>query len=58
MQNKITKTREQIAMEYGISRRTLYNWLKAEGIELKRRLVLPEEQERIYTIFGLPPNFG
>lgn len=58
MQNQITKTREQIATEYGISRRTLYNWLKEEGIELKRRLVLPEEQARIYMTFGLPPNFG
>lgn len=50
------KTREQIALEYGISRRTLYNWLKKEGIELKRRLVMPKEQNRIYTTLGLPPN--
>lgn len=54
MKNQSVKTREQIATEYGISRRTLYNWLKKEGIDLKRRLVMPKEQKRIYAILGLP----
>ena len=54
MKNQSVKTREQIAMEYGISRRTLYNWLKKENIELKRRLVMPKEQNRIYATLGLP----
>lgn len=56
MNNQPVKTREQIATEYGISRRTLYNWLKKEGIELKRRLIMPKEQKRIYATLGFPPN--
>ena len=56
MNNQAVKTREQITTEYGISRRTHYNWLKKEGIELKRRLIMPKEQKRIYAILGFPPN--
>jgi DNA invertase Pin-like site-specific DNA recombinase len=48
------KTREQIALEFGISRKTLYNWLKNEKIEIKSRLVTPKDLARIYERFGKP----
>ena len=50
------KTRKQIADEYGISRKTLYNWLKEQGIQLPRRMLTTREQEHIYLVLGLPPN--
>ena len=52
---KQAKTRAQIAAEYGISRKTFYNWLKKEGISFqKRRLINPKEVEIIYKTFGNP----
>lgn len=48
------KTREQIASEFGISRKTLYNWLKDEKLPIKGRLVSPKEQKVIYDKFGKP----
>ncbi|NUO03551.1 MAG: helix-turn-helix domain-containing protein [Saprospiraceae bacterium] len=50
------KTRQQIADEYGVSRKTLYNWLKREGIAIKNGLVTPKEQRIIYEKFGAPQN--
>ncbi len=49
-----TKTRQQIADEYGISRKTLGRWLKKVKIELKGYLITPKEQEMIYQQFGHP----
>lgn len=54
MRKDATKTREQLAEEYGISRKTLYSWLKNAGIKLKKRLLTPKEQETIYNTFGNP----
>lgn len=51
-----TKTRIEIAEEYGISRRTLQRWLKKENIQLSNRLLTPTEQRRIYMKFGLPKS--
>jgi hypothetical protein len=48
------KTREQIAIEFGISRKTLYNWLKNEKITIKSRLVSPKDLALIYERFGRP----
>ena len=48
------KTRQEIAKEFGISRRTLYRWLKAENITLRSRLVSPDEQIIIYKNIGFP----
>ncbi|RAU82729.1 helix-turn-helix domain-containing protein [Pontibacter arcticus] len=48
------KTRQLIADEYGITRKTLYNWLKKEGIELHNRLITPREQQVIYDRLGHP----
>ncbi len=55
IEEKIAKTRQQIANEYGIDRKTLYRWLKTAGIQLsRRRLVTPAEQELIHQKFGKP----
>lgn len=48
------KTRAKIAKEYGISRKTLYNWLKKEGIQFRYRTLGAEEMELIYERFGRP----
>ncbi len=48
------KSRQEIAIEYGISRKTLQRWLTKENLSLPRRLLLPREQDIIYKRFGLP----
>ncbi len=48
------KTRQEIADEYGISRRTLQRWLKKMNITLSKGLLTPSEQRQIYRKFGLP----
>jgi DNA invertase Pin-like site-specific DNA recombinase len=42
------KTRQQIARELGVSRRTFYRMLKRKGINLTPGLITPKEQEKIY----------
>jgi len=51
---KIAKTRQQIADEYGVCRKTFYNWCKRNGIYLSGGLINPKEQEIIYKTFGNP----
>ncbi len=51
------KTRQQIADEYGIDRKTLYRWLKKACIQLSSGLVTPAEQELIYQKFGKPEGY-
>ena len=48
------KTRQEIAAEYGVHRRTLLRWLKRAKIELPKGLVCPRHQFIIYTAFGFP----
>jgi len=50
------KTRKEIAKEFGISRRTLYRWMKEENIQLKARLISPDEQLMIYKKIGFPES--
>ena len=50
------KTRQEIAQEYGISRKTLYRKLVAVGIELDRGLITVAGQEKIYGVLGKPKN--
>lgn len=50
------KTREQLAREYNISRRTLYNWLKHAKITTKGKLLSPLELKQIYELFGHPED--
>lgn len=54
MKPQHVKTRQQLADEYGVSRKTLYTWLKKANIKLKRSLITPKEQSEIYDEFGLP----
>ena len=54
MKNNRVKTRQQIANEYGVTRKTLYSWLKKEKIELPQSLISPKEQTVIYNKFGNP----
>lgn len=51
---EIAKTRQQIADEYGISRKTLSRWLKKADIDLEGYLISPKEQALIYETFGDP----
>ncbi len=51
---KPEKTRAQLAKEYGVTRKTFYNWLKREGLHLRNRSAGPEELELIYEHFGRP----
>jgi hypothetical protein len=47
------KTREQLAFECGISTKTMQRRLKEAGYNIGKRLLKPEEQEKIITlIFG------
>ncbi len=49
------KTRQQIADEYGIDRKTLYRWFKEKGIQLRgKRPLSLSEQELVYAEFGNP----
>lgn len=57
MYNKV-KTRQEVAQEYGISRRTFYNWLQREGIKLTNRLITPKEQQEIYDKLGRPSKLA
>jgi len=57
MEQREPKTRAQIATEYGVSRRTLYNWLKEVDIRLPAgRYIFPGDQKRIYEALGRPPK--
>ena len=48
------KTRQQIADEYGISRRTLYRLVKRYKIDLPEGLLPPEAVQRVYQALGEP----
>jgi transcriptional antiterminator len=53
------KTRQQVANEYGISRKTLYRKLKKYGITLASQgLLSPEQQQMIYRHMGNPHRPG
>ena len=49
-----TKTRSQIALEYGITTRTLRRWLKSHKVNIPNRLICPKDQQKIYETFGYP----
>ena len=48
------KSREQIALEYGICRKTLNKWLKCAGLNVPKGLINPQYQKIIYDEFGVP----
>jgi len=49
-----TKTRQQVAEEYGISRKTFYRWMKREKIALSNGLIYPKDMKVIYERLGTP----
>jgi len=48
------KTRQQFAMEYGISAKTFSKWLKIADINLPRGCITPYYQKLIYRKLGKP----
>ena len=52
------KTRVEIAVEYGIHRKTLARWLEREKIILPPGLVNPKNQQLIYDTFGQPKGLA
>ena len=48
------KTKQQMANEYGICRKTFYNLLIKKNIRLERGLIYPKDQHRIYDVLGEP----
>jgi hypothetical protein len=50
----ITKTRRQIAIEYGVCPRTLNNMLLNEAVILPSGLISPKYQEIIHQKLGNP----
>jgi len=46
------KTRTEIAMEYGISVRTLYRWLRKAKISISFGLIDPRHLKIIYDKYG------
>ena len=55
------KTRQEVANEYGITRRTLYNWFTSAGLKFDRKILTPRDLTIIYATFGNPrdlENFG
>lgn len=50
----VSKTRKDLAAEYGISPRTLRRRLKKAGIQLHRGKIMPADLKRIYATLGEP----
>lgn len=47
-------TRQQLADQYGVCRRTFNRWLKENGINLKNGLITPKDQDLIHSRIGVP----
>jgi hypothetical protein len=54
MEMNLFKTRQMIAKELSISRKTLEKKLQKAGIELPPGLISPKNQQIIYDFFGIP----
>jgi len=52
------KTRQQIAMEYGVCTKTLTKWLKNAEIKLPSGIINPYFIDLIYTKLGTSNNAG
>jgi len=48
------KTKQQMADEYGVCRKTFNRLLLRRNIRLDRGLILPREQMQIYNVLGEP----
>lgn len=54
--NGVVKTKQQMAYEYGVSRKTFQKLLQKRQIILNRGLIYPKDQESIYNELGLPES--
>jgi len=54
--NGVVKTKQQIADEYGVCRKTFTKLLIKKHIKLGRGLIYPKDQKIIYSILGSPKN--
>jgi len=52
--NLKSKTRKELANEYGVTRRTLFRWLLNSNIKIPPGLIKPRELDIIYKKFGTP----
>lgn len=48
------KTRQELAKEYGVDRKTLVKMLKRRQIELPSGLLTPDWVEKVYETLGNP----
>jgi len=53
-QNGGVKTRQQLADEYRVCRKTFVRLIRKKGIKLDRGLVSPRDQQIIYLKLGFP----
>lgn len=51
-----SKTRQEVAEEYGIDRKTFYRWLKKANIKIPAGLIKPCDLRLIYETFGVPKS--
>ena len=52
----VVKTKQQMADEYGVCRKTFHRLLQKRQIVLDRGLIYPKDQEHIYRELGLPES--
>lgn len=52
--DKTSITRDELARDYKVSRKTLYNWFKKHGIKVSSGHLCPKEIESIYEKLGKP----
>ncbi|HAD15174.1 MAG TPA: hypothetical protein DCF33_22340 [Saprospirales bacterium] len=50
-----SKTRKEIAAEYGIDPHTLKNWFKRDKLDIPSGDISPKFQKLIYETYGYPP---
>jgi hypothetical protein len=50
------KTRQEVAEEYSIDRKTFNKWLKMEDIKIPSGIIKPCHLIIIYETFGVPKN--
>jgi hypothetical protein len=48
------KTKQQMADEYGVCRKTFIKLITEQNIKLRRILISPKEQLKIYQKLGVP----
>ena len=51
------KTKQQMADEYGVCRKTFVKLIIEQNIKLRRTLISPKEQLKIYQKLGKPEGF-